>query len=234
VRISVRSWLWFLALLAPGFVTAQDDAFSIIVKGNLTTGSRLFLNPTAPDPIARAESHYFEDFFGLGVELKYQIPASSISIGLSADYIRSTQSSPITASRRTVPGEDGFVVIPVELTGYFRIPVTDGPFGVFMGGGGGVYFGRRDLSIAGVAASSGEGKHGYGIHVLGGVSYRFTSFLTVVVDMKFRDAHFEAENTFPVSRIPYRDVVVTVSQAPLKSSIHTDGMVLQLGVAFTF
>jgi opacity protein-like surface antigen len=223
-----------LALLLPGVLIAQEETFSFIVKGNLTTGSRLFPNPTAADPVARSESILFEDFWGLGVEVKFQFPGSSISLGLSTDYIRSHQSSPVTASRRTVPGEDGFVVVPVELTGYFRIPVTDGPFGVFMGGGGGFYFGRRDLSIAGVAAVSGEGKHGYGIHVLGGVSYRLTPLVTITAEMKFRDAHFEAVNTYPVTRIPYRDVVVNVSRTPMTSSIHTDGMVLQLGVAFTF
>jgi opacity protein-like surface antigen len=223
-----------MLLVPTGILRAEEGTYSFLVKGNITTGSRLFLNPGAADPVSRSESRLFEDFFGLGVEAKYQIPGSSIAIGLSTDRIKSSQSSPITASRKTVPGEDGFVVIPVELTGYFHIPVTDGPFSVFMGGGVGAYFGKRTLSIAGVDAPSGDGKPGYGIHVLGGVSYRFTSLLTVVAEMKFRDAQFEAENTFPVSRIPYRDVVVTVSQDPMTSSVHTDGMVLQLGVAFTF
>lgn len=234
VFVKLLSCLCVVALLPSGRLCAGDGAFSVLLKGNLTTGSRLFLNPTAADPVSRSESRLFEDFFGLGAEAKYQFPGSNISIALSTDYIRSNQSTPITASRRTVPGEDGFVVIPVELTGYFRIPVTDGAFGVFMGGGVGAYFGKRILSIAGIDAPSGEGKPGYGIHVLGGVSYRFSSLLSVVAEMKFRDAQFEAENTFPVSRIPYRDVVVTVSQNPIASSIHTDGMILQIGVACTF
>jgi hypothetical protein len=214
---------------------AQDGRISLIAKGNLTVGSRLFPNPTSADPVARAQSYEFDNFFGLGVEVKYRLPGSSVALGLSTDYIKRTQSRSMVASNRVaVPTDDGFVVIPIELTGYFNIPVTDGPFALFIGGGVGVYFGERNYSIAGITASPESGKPGYGIHVLGGVSYRFTEYFSLIAEMKFRDAQFESTNTFEQSSIPYRDVVVTVSQTPFVSSLHVDGMVLQLGAAVSF
>jgi hypothetical protein len=222
-------------LIAVAPAHAGDGSLSFIVKGNLTTGSRLFPNPNAADPITRSQSYEFKDFFGLGVEVKYQIPGSSIAIGLSTDYIKSTQSGSVLASgRKSIPTEDGFVVIPVELTGYFRIPVSDGPFAVFMGGGVGAYFGERRYSIAGYASNYEGGKPGYGIHVLGGVSYQFSGFFTLSAEMKFRDAQFESKNAFAESRVSYRDIIVAVSQTPFVSSLHVDGMVLQLGAAVSF
>lgn len=212
-----------------------NGSISIIVKGNLTVGSRLFPNPTSIDPVARAQSVEFDSFFGLGGEVRYRLPGSNIAIGLSTDYITCRQSRSIIASGRVaVPTQNGFTIIPLELTGYFYIPVTDGPFRVFIGGGVGMYFGERDSSLAGVSAKSSPGKPGYGIHVLGGISYQFTSFFSLSIEMKFRDAQFEATNVFEQDRIPYRDLVVPVSRTPFVSSIHADGMILQLGGAVSF
>ncbi len=214
---------------------AQEQRFSVLVKGNLTTAGRLFLNPAASDPFARAQSVSFTDFFGYGAELQYHIPGTTLSIGLSADYIESKTTRAIVASaQRIVPADDGYRVIPVELTGYFRIPITDGSFGVFMGGGVGAYFGKREYRLAGLDAASSGSHAGYGIHVLGGVSYQFTDRFSLTAEMKFRDAQFEATNSFPVPQVRYGDILVTLPQKPFESSIHTDGMVFQLGAAFSF
>lgn len=214
---------------------AQEHLFSVLLKGNLTTAGRLFLNPGATDPFARAQAVSFTDFFGYGAEIQYHIPNTTLSIGLSADYIRSKASRTIIASaQRSVPAEDGYRVIPLELTGYFRIPITDGRFGVFMGGGLGLYFGERHYRLAGLEAASVDARPGYGIHVLGGVSYRFTERFSLTAEMKFRDAQFQATNAFPVPQVRYGDILVALPQKPFDSSIHTDGMVFQLGAAFSF
>jgi opacity protein-like surface antigen len=223
-----------------GFVPPEtgriaENSISVIAKGHLTTGSHLFPTPNSPDPFARARTVEFTSFFGLGLEVKYRFPGSNVSIGLSTDYIKCTEARSIMASGRvTVPTENGFEVFPVEVTGYFNIPVTGGRFAVFIGGGVGMYFGSRDSSLAGVSAKSSSGKPGYGIHVLGGISFQFTPFFSLSAEMKFRDAQFETTNTFEQDRITYHDLVVPVSRTPFVSSVHVDGMVLQLGVAVSF
>jgi hypothetical protein len=216
-------------------VRGQEKTFSVVAKTNFTTGSQLFTNPNSRDALKRNEFFPIEDFFGFGVEVKYHFSEINIALGLSADYIRTTTTNfrPIT-STISIPEEDGYRVIPVEITGYFHIPVSGPTFGVYMGGGGGAYFGRRIHRRAGVEAPSLEEGLGFGIHVLGGLSYRFTEWFSLNAEMKFRDLQFESSNAFSVSRITYRNVIIPVSTEPFESRVHTDGIVFQLGAAVSF
>jgi len=233
VRVLILTILLCSCPLVHG--AAQEPLFSVAVKANLTTSARLFPNPNASDAFARAQSVSFTDFLGYGAEVRYHIPGTTLAIGVSADYIVSRDSRTISASaQHQVPVEDGYRVIPVEMTGYFRIPITEGRFGIYMGGGLGAYFGEREYSVAGVAAATTATRTGFGIHVLGGVQYQFTEWLTLSAEMKFRDARFESTNSFAVPSVRYGDILVTLPPKPFESSIQTDGMVLQLGAAYSF
>ena len=214
---------------------AEERLFSIGLKGNFTTGSQLFPTPNSTDPFQRSQFFSIEDFFGTSVELKYFFPESNLAIGLSADYIRTTASQSLRiSSTQSIPVDDGYRVIPVELTGYFQIPVSGPTFGVYMGGGGGVYFGRRIYRIGGVEAPAIDEGHGFGIHVLGGLSYQFTEWFALNAEMKFRDLQFESTNRFSSSQIIYNGTIIRVSDAPFASRVHTDGIVFQIGTVFRF
>jgi hypothetical protein len=224
-----------VALLLVNPVRGQEKTFSVVLKGNFTTGSQLFPNPNSRDAFERNQFFPIEDFFGFGAELKYHIPETNIALGLSADYIRTTTLRTILRSPTVlIPEEDGYRVIPVELTGYFHIPVAGPTFGVYMGGGGGAYFGRRIYRFANVEAASVNEGHGFGIHVLGGLTYHFTERFSVEAEMKFRDLQFESSNAFSVSRIAYRTTLITVSTEPFESRVHTDGVLFQVGAAVSF
>jgi hypothetical protein len=233
-----RSRVLILACLlvsAASVLRAQERPFTVMVKGNLSTQSEIFLNPASPDPVARAQSTLVQDFLGFSVEVLYHFPGTNVALGVSADRISARTSQPITVSfREQVPAEDGYTAIPVDLTGYFIIPASGEMFKVFMGGGFGVYFGTRKYSIAGVEAGSLNASPGYGIHVLGGLSVHFTSWFSLVAEMKFRDLQFRSTNAFTVSRITYGSTNINVSQTPFASSIHTNGIVFQIGAGFSF
>lgn len=220
---------------AASVLRAQERPFTVVVKGNLSTESEIFLNPASPDPVARAQSTLVQDFLGVGVEIQYRFPGVSIAVGVSADRINVRTSQPITVSfREQVPAEDGYTAIPLDLTGYFIIPASGEVFKIFMGGGCGVYFGTRKYRIAGVEAKTINDSPGFGIHVLGGLSVQFTRWFSLVAEMKFRDLQFRSTNAFAVSRIPYGSTSINVSQTPFESSIHTDGIVFQIGAGFSF
>lgn len=215
--------------------TAQERAFSVVIKGNLSTAGHVFLNPRASDPVARSEATSITDFFGYGLEVRYHVPGTLLAVGFSADRIVSQQTSDVRlGGGRTVPEEEGYVLIPVELTGYFIIPITDGPLGVYMGGGVGMYYGERRYTLAGASAASTGSSPGFGIHVLGGVQYRFSEAFSLALELKFRDAQFEATNAFSAPSVRYGATQVTLPGKPFESSIHTDGMVIQLGAAYSF
>ena len=213
----------------------QERTFTVVARGSLNTQGRLFPNPHATDPVTRSQSFSFSDFYGVGAELQYRFPGSNISLGLSSELVRNSGGRNIvTSGQRVIPVEDYYRVIPVELTGYFRIPVTSGAFSVIMGGGIGVYFGERYYAMAGVEAPTMETRAGYGIHVLGGVGYSFTEWFSVSADIKFRDAQFQATNGFQVASTRYNGILVNLPSKPLESSIHTDGMVIQVGLGVSF
>ena len=215
--------------------SAQERNVAVALKANITTASRLFTNPNSPDAFQRSQFFSLEDFFGYGVEIRYLLPETNIALGLSTDYIRTTigQSIRISTSK-SIPVEDGYRVIPVELTGYFLIPVSGQTFGVFMGGGVGGYFGRRLYKLGDTEAATTDIGHGFGIHVLGGLSYRFTEWFSLNAEMKFRDLQFQTTNQFATSTVHYNGTIINVSRAPFDARVHTDGVVFQLGTVFNF
>lgn len=229
---SARTVLLLLSVVWIQEALAQEGSISVSLKGNLTTSSRLFTDPNSADPFERSQYLALEDFFGYGIELRYQIPESNIALGLSADYIRAKDQQSMTIVSTVVPIEDGYRVVPVELTGYFLIPLSGPTFGVYMGGGIGAYFGDRLYRVGDTEAPTTSARHGYGIHVLGGMSYRFNTWFSLDAEMKFRDLQFQTTNRFASSTVTYRGVIIPVSQ--LDASVHTDGVIFQLGTVFNF
>jgi hypothetical protein len=223
-----------LLLLPSGTPRGQDRLFTIVARGSLNTTGRLFPNPNATDPVARAVSDSYSDYFGAGAEFQYHIPNSNLTLGLAAEYVRNSGTSVATSSQRIIDIEDGYHIIPVEFTGYFRIPVTEGDFSIVMGGGVGIYWGSRHYAMAGVEAPTTATHAGYGIHVLSGVGYRFNEWCTAFADIKFRDAQFQTSNAFQVAKVRYGNTTVNLPQQPFDSSIHSDGMVFQIGFGVSF
>ena len=231
-RVLCVSLFFTVTLAALSVVRAEERDFSIVLKGNFTTSSRVFTDPNSSDPVERSQFFSLQDFFGYGIEIRYQIPETHVAVGLSADHIKTSlgQSVPLSTLRE-VPLDDGYEVIPVELTGYFLIPISGQTFGVYMGGGVGGYFGRRVLKYGDVEAPTTSQGHGFGIHVLGGVSYRFTEWFSVVAEMKFRDLQFQTTNQFASPEVTYQGLPIAVSQDPKYAAVHTDGVMFQLGTA---
>lgn len=223
------------ALAAPP-LQAGEARFTLIAKGNLTTSSQLFVNPDAVDLPARGQSVPITNSFGFGAELRYRFSETNIALGISADYIRAHTSTDIAAfPSTTIRVDDGYTVVPVELTGYFVIPFSGETFGIFIGGGPGLYFGRRIYRIGDTEAGvSGNPVPGFGIHVLTGVRYRVEGPFEAVFEMKFRDLQFRSENAFASSPIRASNVLINVGTQPFSARTQTDGVVFQLGIAFSF
>lgn len=231
-----RSAALFLAVALTAVTAAPlragDGPFTIIVKGNLTTSSLIYVTPDAADPVARGNTFDMTGAFGYGAEIRFRLPETNLALGLSTDYIKSSGTSSLNGTR--IPTQDGYTAIPVELTGYFIIPLSGERFGVYMGGGAGMYFGSRTYSLAGVEAATVDNTPGFAIHVLGGVSYRFADGLRGTFEMKFRDLQFESVDQFSTRVIRYQDTIINVSTQPFKSRIETDGIVFQIGIAYSF
>ena len=228
-----RSLLLLLpALLAPAPLRAGDGPFAVVLKGNLTTSSLIYVTPDAPDPVEQGNTFNLSGAFGYGAEVRYRIPESNIALGLGADYLSSSGTG--TLNGTAIPTTDGYTAFTVELTGYFILPLSGERFGVYMGGGGGAYFGNRTYSLAGVEAASVDNTPGFAIHVVGGISYTFLEGVQGLFEMKFRDLQFSSVSAFRVPAIRYQDTMINIGTAPFRSRVETDGIVFQLGIAYSF
>ncbi len=222
------------AVLLCSPLAAQELPWMLVVHGNVTTSSQIFPFINSVDPVVRAQSYEVSAAYAVGGEIRYRFSDAHVAIGLSADYLNASLSRPlVTVHNESIPVNDGYTVMPVELTGYFIIPFSGKVFGVYMGAGGGMYFGERRLTVGNVASVSGSTSPGGGIHVLAGVSYSPMVRLTFLGEMKFRDVQFNATNTFPGTSIVYNGKTIAVT-AQNDSRIYTDGVIFQLGMAFSF
>ncbi len=213
----------------------QEKPYSLAVYGSFTTSSKIFHHANDPDENIRNQFYPIDDIFGAGIDLRRSIEALSIQIGINVDYIAKSEkfNFPIT-STRTVPASDGFISIPVELSGYFIIPVGDDNIRLYMGGGFGVYIGHRRYSIADVEAPALGKNVQIGIHVVSGVQYVVIPSVALRSELKFRNVQFETTNKFLQSSAQYRGTTVSLPQQPIVSRVNIDGMLLTLGIVYTF
>lgn len=217
--------------LASAAEIGERKQWLLTVRGTLTTGSQVFVDPESPDQFRRSDFLQIDNAVGYGAELRYFIPETHIAFGLGVEYLRTTAPSRfLTTAGRGVSAEDGYRVIPIELTGYFIIPVSGPTFSIYMGGGAGGYFGRRIYRVDGVEANPVDEGSGFGIHVLAGLSFTLNEWFVISMDLKFRDLQFNARNQFPDPGA----ASVPLPKDPFPSRVHTDGIVFQIGTGIRF
>lgn len=198
-------------------VYAQEDNYSLSIKFSYTTSSKIFLNPNSADLMLRGKYFSIDNVYGGGIEVRSKINNTHIQVGLSADYVAKLEDVQPTNSK------DGFWAIPIELTGYFYIPILEGDFKIFIGGGGGVYFGERTYSIVQTTTRVVERSPGGGIHILGGIDYFFFKGFGIRGQMKFRDVQFKTTTELEGSTLD-----------DLKSQVNIDGMTIEIGLVYSF
>lgn len=225
-RIIVLS-IAFLLLCSP--LRAQKRLYSVSLSGSFTASSKLFYFPTDPDFFNRQLHLSLENVFGFGIDVRGTIEETGLQIGLGTEYLSKREQFTLPRSFDKVT--DGFIAVPVELTGYFTIPFSSEEIQLYMGGGGGIYFGSRIYEYNNIRAFTIERTPGYGIHVLSGIQYNFHPSMALRGEMKFRDVQFTVTNAFP----PHFNSGTSVQDtSPFKSRISIDGMNLTLGIVAKF
>ncbi len=217
-----------------GDAAAAGYRFSMSLSGSFTSSSKLFANPHARDDVIRGIFSPINSVFGVGADIRGDFPVSGLRLGLGAEYLSRSVSSTVPHASVTIPVEDGFSAIPVELTGYFTIPIGGDRLDFYMGGGAGVYFGERSYTYAGVTAVTLERNLSSGIHVLTGLEYQVESRVALRTEFKFRTIQLESVQRFPSPSTVYGGVTVPLPQGDIASRIQIDGMQFSLGVAYRF
>ncbi|MBI1806790.1 MAG: hypothetical protein HYR76_07055 [Ignavibacteria bacterium] len=228
-------WITLSIVLSSTSSFAQDHPYDLAVFGTFTTSSKLFHHPNDADELLRSAFLPLNNVFSAGIDLRRSFEALRIQIGISIEYLKKTETSYVPDSSSTlIPVKDGFTAIPIELSGYFIIPVGTDDLHLYMGGGGGMYIGSRQYEYAGTSAAIIGRKVGYGIHILSGLQYALHPRVSLRSELKFRQIQFENMNKFVEDTALYNGVAVALDPEPFSSRIDIDGMTLSLGLVFHF
>lgn len=213
-----------------GFAQNQNT-FSIAAYYSYTTSSKLFLQPNSSDPFVRGTHEKLDDLYGYTVEIRYKL-LESIHIGIGSELLEKTIDNHnfSLAGRWTV--KDGYRMIPIELSLYYLLPFSTSKFNFFMGGGGGVYFGKHIRQLGDVSVELEEIKTGYGIHAIVGMEYFINKYLSVRGQMRFRDAEFEMKNRYSNRIVNYHGNTYLLSSDTFSSKVNVDGVTFMMGLVF--
>lgn len=215
-----------------------DNEFALSLSVNYTTTSKLYLSPNAADPVIRGEYTSLNDVYHYGAEIRYRVYEPLI-LGLNIEYYKRTGAiTEVIGIRRLssypVDADDGFTLIPVELSAYYLLPFSSDKFKFLMGGGIGIYFGSHLRSLHEIDVSNEERKFAYGIHVQLGIEYLVYDFLSVTGGMKFRDPEFEMTTRYNEEVFVEEGEEVLLRDDTFDSKVNIDGVTFYLGVSFGF
>jgi hypothetical protein len=230
--------LLFVLLAAAGANAQYNNRnFSVSLNGVYTTTAQIFLYPNSSDAVLRNNSIEITHLLNPSFDIRYRM-TDDLIIGLSTEYMKKTTTDRITAfsnnSTVSIPVNDGFELIPVELTVYYLLPFSTENFKFLMGGGGAYYYGSQIRKISDVEGVTTGRDFAYGIHVVASMDYLPLPFLSVRLEMKFRDPQFNLSNTYTKNPFNYNGQTITLPQNKFDTRINVDGISFILGTVFHF
>ena len=230
--------LVFFIVTTQSFSQYNGSKFSFGVNTLFTTTSKVFLFPNSSDEILRNTSNHIDNIFDYGVEFRYRF-SEDIILGLNVEYMRATQTGTnitgfIGNSTVALNAEDGFEVIPVELSVYYVLPFSTDNFKFLMGGGGAVYFGNHIRKVGTVEVNNFSRDFAYGVHVSISMQYLVRSHISIQAGLKFRDPDFRVTSQYTSKSVSIGGRIITFPQSKFDSRINVDGVTFMLGLYYDF
>jgi len=226
--------LFTVVLFGTTVLQADDNIFSVILRGSYTTSSKVFFNPNASTEELRGQFFQLDGITGWGAEVRYRFPGETFFLTLSADYFSKTREQDqiigFVGPERRFPVADGFTLIPVELGVYTYIPLGSETMRLSMGGGLGVYYGKRILRVAEVDAVMQNSPINLGIHISSGVEYQVYPGILLRGDMKFRDPELKTVNRYTQDRTTYDGVDLAFPRNDISGRVNINGLTFSFGV----
>jgi len=228
-----------LFLIFTGNLQAQFNGYNFSISANYvyTTTSKLYLDPKASDEFLRGIHSFLDKIPGFGIELRVKV-ADYFFVGLSADYLKKTDKitsvTILSGYAQNIMVNDGFQVVPVELTGYYIFPFSLKDYKFFMGGGGGLYFGSHVRTVGDISARTESREVAFGIHVVAGVEVLLTEYLSIKGAVKFRDMEFSMFNKYDKNTGTLDGLPIQILNTSFDSKAVVDGLAFNIGLSFHF
>jgi len=215
-----------------------DGEGSLCLRATYITSARIYHAPHSSDEILRNEYAAVKGMASYGGEIRYHIPSSFIEIGIGTEYLSTTRSGQFSlvsgSDAYLFPTNEGFTLVPIEVSAHVILPFSGEQIRLTMGGGTGFYFGRRTLRVADVDVPTEKTAFGFGIHVQTGIDYLLTKKLAFRGEIKFRDPQFEITNRNDTMVLYHQGRFISVEQTEIFSRINIDGIAFTLGIVYYF
>ena len=229
IRGSVCLWS-FLLILPMVRVSSQERPHAIAVYANIISGSQLFTAPLSRDLVEKNSAEPFGTMLNARVAYSYSI-TPTMRLQVSGELLSDEK---VRRDNNGTDIIDGYRVYASELSALFALPFTGKTLVLFIGGGGGVYWGTRTFAIAGIQADPLDSSPSFNILTVIGVEYFFLDLLSITAEWRFRDPVVTAKNAFTRAHVESNGITYPLEQRPFPSKININGNTYSLGVSVHF
>lgn len=234
VNISVA----IIIFASPLYSQFHENNFGISINAVYTTSADIFLNPNSSDIVIRNKPFVVEDIINPSLDIRYKFNEWFV-LGLNLEYMQKSAVGPnltvFLANRIVVfEVEDGFRVIPVELTAHYLFPFSTEQFVFMMGGGMGYYRGEFIRKFSDVDLSIQQRQFAIGIHVSASMDYMPLEFFSIRFEMKFRNPQYKVTSKYNKSIVIYQGEEIHLPDDAFETKINVDGVTFTLGGVFHF
>ncbi len=206
--------------------------FAISTNFSYNTTAKIFLTPDAENIFDQNYNFPIENISSYSFEIRYLLN-KDIILGLSAEYMSGSDKGRNLTSKQFII-TDGFELFPLELSLYYYLPFSTEDFKFYMGGGFGIYFGKRTRDFGDINFLDVNSEIGYGIQVSTGMDYMIFDFLSVRGELRFRDPDFRITNKYSKEIVNYEGRAYRVTNDDITSKINVDGITFRAGAVLHF
>lgn len=217
-----------------------NAAFTLQVYGTYVSSAELQNNIKSGISFVRDASIELNGGYGYGGELTFNPRFSNFDVIFyaSSEYLKVKDDELLMrfendSAASSVRFTEEYKLIPFEAGLKWSLPISTERFKVYIGGGGGVYFGSRTRQIGPYKTSNLSHKAGYSINVLAGLEYFVERNLSFDFEFKFREASFESEDRFETDYITINGNIYNMDN-PVNSRLLIDGTRISAGLKYHF
>ncbi len=235
-------------ILSPYFLCSQTKTdqypehskrFSIVVFGTYISSAEL-QNDIDAGQFLRDASIELKGGYGYGAELMFDPGLTNVGIAfyLSSEFLSVSDDELAfrfenDSSSVNIRFTEQYQIIPLEAGLKWSLPVSTDNFKIYIGGGGGIYFGQRNRSLGSLKTSNISTTPGLSLNILSGIEYYIGRNLSLDFELKFREASFESKDEFSTDHITVNGEEYEIG-TPVNSRILVDGMRMSLGLKYNF
>ena len=226
--------VFFFLFTLTSLAQFSENNLGIAINAIYTTSADIFLNPNASNLDVRNKSYTLENIWNPGLDIRYRFSDEFI-IGLNFEYVNKTNEAPnLTAfignQVVVLEVEDGFRVIPIELTIHYFFPFSTEDFKFLMGGGFGYYRGEFIRKFNDVELEVFQRKIAVGIHVSASMDYMIHKNLSARFEMKFRNPQYNVKSKYTKNEVTYQGNIIQLPDDAFETKIDVDGLTFVFGL----